>query len=135
MEETIERRKEKRFRCKEGCFAMLWPASSKTGQVVDISPGGIAFRYMARSKREEFSSELESEIEILCSQGDFSSGLLPVENVSDIKMERIFSNLIPWQMRRHSVKFKLLNQEQRFQLERFIEERCLSFTDWSNAPA
>jgi hypothetical protein len=128
MEETIERRKEKRFRCKEGCFAMLWPAASKAGIVLDISSGGLAFRYMARSKPEEFPSELESEIEIICSQDDFSSGLLPVEHVSDIKMERTFSYLIPWQLRRHSVKFKLLSEEQKFQLERslerFIENYC-----------
>ena len=111
MEETIERRKEKRVRCEEGCLAMMWPASSKTGHVLDISAGGLAFRYMARSKAEEFPSELESEIEIICSQDDFSSGLLPVENVSDIKMERSFSDLIPGQLRRHSVKFKLLSEE------------------------
>jgi hypothetical protein len=51
----------------------------------------------------------------------YSSGLLPVENVCDIEIERIFSDLIPRQLRRRSVKFKQLNEGQKLQLERFIE--------------
>ena len=129
MEETIERRKEKRFRTEDGWLAIMWPASSKAGHIVDISLGGLAFRYVARSQPEGFASELESDIEIISSRDDFSSGLLPVENVCDIRMERIFSDLIPMQLRRHSVKFKQLNEEQKFLLERFIEKHCSSLTE------
>lgn len=129
MKEAVERRKDKRFGTDDGCLAMMWPASSKTGHIVDISLSGLAFRYAARSKPEGFPSALESEIEIICSKDNFSSGLLPVENVCDIKMERIFSDLIPMPLRRRSVKFRQLNEEQKYQLERFIEKHCLSLTD------
>jgi len=121
MKEAIERRKDKRFRTEDGCLAIMWPASSKTGHIVDIGLGGLAFRYVARSKPVGFTSELESEIEMISTRTDFSSGLLPVENVCDIEIERIFSDLIPGQLRRRSVKFKQLNEGQKLQLERFIE--------------
>ncbi len=129
MQEAVERRKDKRFRSEEGCLAIMWPASSKAGPIVDMSLRGLAFRYVARSNSEGFASELESDIEIICSREDFSSGLLPVENVSDIKMERIFSDLIPMELRRHSIKFKQLNEEQKSLLERFIEKHCSSLTE------
>lgn len=129
MKDAVDRRKEKRFGTEEGCLAIMWPASSKAGHIVDISLGGLAFRYVARSKPEGSASELESDIEIICSRDDFSSGLLPVENVCDIRMQRIFSDLIPMQLRRHSVKFNQLNEEQKFLLERFIEKHCLSLAD------
>ena len=129
MKEAVERRKDKRFRTEEGYLTMMWPASSKTGHIVDISLGGLAFRYVALSRPEDFPSDLESEIEIICSRNDFSSGLLPVENVSDTEMERNFCDFIPGQLRRRGVKFKQLNEELKFQLERFIEKHCLSLTD------
>jgi hypothetical protein len=129
MKEAIERRKDKRFRTEDGWLAIMWPASSKAGHIVDISLGGLAFRYGARSKLEGCASELESDIEIICSRDEFSSGLFPVENICDIRIEGIFSDLIPMQLRRHSVKFKQLNEEQRFLLECFIEKHCYSLTD------
>ena len=129
MQEPVERRKDKRFRSEEGCLAIMWPASTKAGHIVDISLGGLAFRYVLRSNSEGLASELESDIEIICSREDFSSGLLPVENVSDTKMERIFSDFIPMELRRHSIKFKQLDEEQKFLLERFIEKHCSSLTE------
>lgn len=130
MKEAVDRRKDKRFRTETGHLAIMWPASSKTGHILDISLGGLAFRYVALSKPEgRFTSELEGEIEMICRKDDYSTGLLPVENVSDIKLEQSFSDFIPGQLRRHSVKFKQLNEKQAFRLEHFIQEHCLSHTD------
>jgi hypothetical protein len=42
----VERRKHKRYRCKEGAYAVLSGPVSKMGQILDISRGGLSFRYI-----------------------------------------------------------------------------------------
>lgn len=44
-QESVERRKNKRFRVQEGVFAVLGAKSGRMGQIVDISQGGIAFHH------------------------------------------------------------------------------------------
>ena len=45
MSKTISRRIHKRFKVKEGAFAVLFQNSSKLGQIIDISMGGFSFCY------------------------------------------------------------------------------------------
>ena len=45
MNKTISRRSHKRFKVKEGAFAVLYSNSSKLAQIIDISMAGFSFRY------------------------------------------------------------------------------------------
>jgi hypothetical protein len=57
-EGSAERRKDKRFRAQEGIFALLDSASPKLGPIVDISMGGLAFRYKGKDLPLTESSDL-----------------------------------------------------------------------------
>ena len=46
----IERRKHKRFTVRAGASVTFVPYFSKQGQIVDISEGGLAFRYISGGK-------------------------------------------------------------------------------------
>ena len=50
---TAERRKYKRYTVREGAYAALSPDSTKMGQIVDISRGGLCFRYIAQVDRRD----------------------------------------------------------------------------------
>ena len=43
---TIERRRHKRYKAVEGAYAAISPHSHKLGQVIDISMGGLSFKYI-----------------------------------------------------------------------------------------
>ena len=45
MGEINSRRSHKRFKVKDGAFAVLYQNSSKLAQIIDISPAGFSFRY------------------------------------------------------------------------------------------
>jgi hypothetical protein len=45
MSKIISRRSHKRFKVKDGAFAVLYQGSSKLAQIIDISPTGFSFRY------------------------------------------------------------------------------------------
>lgn len=125
MERTVERRQHERFRVEDGSLAMLWPASSKIGQIIDIGMGGLAFRYTAHSKPKNSFAELESEIELICNRHRFNSDALPIETVSDFKIEDCGVDLYPRQQRRRNLKFGRLSDQQKSQVEYFIQRQCL----------
>ena len=45
MSKPISRRTLKRYKVKDGAFAVLYQNSSKLGQIIDISMAGFSFRY------------------------------------------------------------------------------------------
>ena len=45
MSKIISRRSHKRFKVKDGAFAVLYQDSSKLAQILDISPAGFSFCY------------------------------------------------------------------------------------------
>jgi hypothetical protein len=45
MNEKISRRSHRRFKVKDGAFAVLYQYSSKLAQIIDISIAGFSFRY------------------------------------------------------------------------------------------
>lgn len=44
-----ERRRYTRYKVREGAYAALSPDSTKMGQIVDISRGGLCFRYIVQN--------------------------------------------------------------------------------------
>jgi hypothetical protein len=81
---------------------------------------GLAFQYSAPEKPQDASSD----IEIVLSRADFSSGTLPFRTVSDSRMKGYFGFTFARTQRRRSIQFKELAEDQKAKLEYFIENYC-----------
>lgn len=113
--EVVERRRHKRFQAEEGAYAAVRPQYEKIGQIIDVSRGGLAFRYMVSGSQEDASSELDI---FLIGEG-FHLDKVPFQTVSD---EGIPERLSPGsqKMRRCGVQFGELTQMQILKLKEFI---------------
>lgn len=113
IEKATERRAHKRYRLKEDAIVAT---SARLGQIVDISMGGLSFRYIAKTSTMD---ETSNELDIFLSRDDFYLEKVPFEKVSDdvSVYDSPFSII---KMRRFSVKFGSLTSEQKHQLERFL---------------
>jgi hypothetical protein len=113
--EVVERRRHKRFQAEEGAYAAVRPQYDKIGQIIDVSRGGLAFRYMISGGQEDASSELD----IFLIGDGFHLDKVPFQTVSD---EGIPERLSPGsqKMRRCGVQFGELTQMQILKLKEFI---------------
>ena len=116
-----EKRKNVRLKAREGAFAVPEYDAGVPGQIIDISMGGLAFRYIANGKRTSESFLLD----ILISKDVFYLKKLPVVTVSDFyEMDEAipFSVIL---MRRCGVRFAELTQSKVSQIEYFIRHHSL----------
>lgn len=116
-EKFIERRFHERFRVQQGVYALLKNGSSKLGQIKDISKGGLAFKYINHG--EQLHDPAEVDI-FLSGYGFFLKGI-PCKRISDIHVE----NYVPFstfEMRKLSIQFGTLNDNQMANLDTFIEQ-------------
>ena len=115
-----EKRKHKRFLVKDRTFVMLGPDATQLCHVVDISRGGLSFRYFIESKKL-FDEYMELGI---LSGDNFYLENISVQNISDreIKNESSFSSII---MRRRGIKFDHLTPFQESQLEHLLRNNTL----------
>ena len=114
--EIIERRDHMRFRTQEDAFATLRGRHiSKLGQIIDISKGGLAFRYIDTGGPPNGSHELD----IFLAENGFHLEKVACKTISDSEAEREhpFSTI---KMRRRGVQFRALKKYQTSQLEYFI---------------
>jgi len=120
----VERRKHKRFKVQDSAFVVVGapfrPHSTKVGQIIDMSMGGLAFGYIADEDRSNASSELG----IFLADNSFHLRQIPFETISDLKTNRVpFSSI---SMRRSGVQFGELTHDQISQLEYFIQNHTIS---------
>ena len=113
--ELVERRRHKRSQAEDGAYAAVRPQYDKIGQIIDVSRGGLAFRYIFSGSEEEASSELD----IFLIGDSFHLDKVPFQIVSDEEIPGK-SALGPQKMRRCSVQFGALTQMQILKLEEFI---------------
>lgn len=113
--ELVDRRIHKRFKVQDGALALLRANIRKVGQIIDISRGGLAFRYMSNGERLNGSFELD----ILLANNGFRLEKVPIKSVSDFEIanETSFSSIT---MRRLCAQFGELKHNQISQLEYFI---------------
>jgi hypothetical protein len=111
---NAERRKHKRLRAQDGTLAVLGRPRVTVGQIIDMSLGGLAFRYFA----EEMLSEAPCKMDILLADGLSHLYGIPCETVYDIESTAI--PLTAMVERRRGVKFGDLTPSQRLHLEDFI---------------
>jgi hypothetical protein len=126
--EIAEQRRYKRYEVPTGSFVALGPQNSIQGQIIDISIGGLAFRYMDSKKPID-----ESYLDIFLTERDFCLGKLPITAVSDYEIDNTVTcklvEGVPYRctaMRRSSVQFGELTHHQMSQLEHFIQNHTTS---------
>jgi hypothetical protein len=115
-----ERRKHKRFRPQEGTYAVLSGPVSKMGQIIDISRGGLAFRYIDIGDRPKENCVLD----ILREDNSFRLENVCFRIISDLDASKDFPfSTIP--MRRCGGQLAGLSDRQIYDLEHLME----SFTE------
>jgi c-di-GMP-binding flagellar brake protein YcgR len=117
--ESFERRRHMRFQVPTyGAYAVLrrpWPRSSITGDIVDISLGGLSFRYLG-SKKCPYTSY---DMDISLTDGGFCLNKLRVNTISDIEVES--QTHLGLETRRCGVQFEDLRDSQKAGLRYFIQ--------------
>jgi hypothetical protein len=120
--EIVDQRKHKRYGVPTGSFVVLGSHGSIIGQIIDISLGGVAFRYMnSRQPRDE------SYLDIFLTEGDLSLGKVPFKTISDCEIPNtvLYKVVDPIPigykaMKRVSVQFAQLTSHQISRLENLI---------------
>jgi len=115
-QELVERRIHKRYPVEDGAYAALKGEVNKLGQIMDISVGGLSFRYIDIGDRPKDTFEIDIYVE---SNNGFSLEGLATRSMSDreILKKVPFSSIV---MRRHSVRFEHLSKNHLAQLQYFI---------------
>ncbi len=115
---TVERRKNKRYKALEGAYAAISPKSRKLGQIIDISMGGLSFKYIDTSNTDEQDDQLPEETVFLSSMG-YYVGDLPFKTVEDYEVTDTpsFSSM---KVRKRHVQFKDLSFKQLFDLDYYL---------------
>jgi len=116
----VERRENERFRVKNDAFVALRPHYTKLGQISDISMGGLSFHYMSR---EELPNESFDVLDILVTNDDFFLEKVPFEIVVDLELTKVPLSHVT--IKRCSVRFGALTDDQRSQLEDFIDNHTI----------
>ncbi len=114
------KRKHKRFRSQDLAFAAFGSQSMEISEIIDISKGGLAFRYISDGNQVNKSRELE----IYLANNRFHLKEVPFNTISDFELTSEFplSSII---MRRRGVQFGKLTQDQVSQLGYFIQNHAV----------
>jgi hypothetical protein len=118
--DTVDRRKEQRFKVKEGAYAVLKPYTSKLGQIIDISKNGLSFQYVLNSEQALNASH----VDILLPDSGFFLDNLQFKPVLESKISKDFS-FSTLTVMRYSLEFENLTTDKRNSLEYFIQNHTM----------
>jgi hypothetical protein len=115
---TIERRRNKRYKAVDGAYAAISPNSHKLGQIIDISMGGLSFKYIDTSHDDKELEGTPEEAVFLSSMG-YYVGDLPFKTISDYEITNApsFSSM---KVRKRHVQFTDLSFKQLFDLDYYL---------------
>ena len=120
---TIERRKSKRYDAVDGAYAAISPKSHKLGQIIDISMGGLSFKYIdtnnGDTKNDNIDNQNHSEESIFLSSMGFYVGDLPFKTISDEEVTSAPS-FSAMKVRERKVQFTDLSFKQLFDLDYYL---------------
>jgi hypothetical protein len=126
---TAERRKHERLQIKTKTFAAFFGPNSnrKIGEIINMSAGGMAFRYLNYEKEPYgiISSDKPVEVDIFWQGDGYSLGKVPIKTISDSLISRI-SPVSLIAMRYCRLKFTELTPFQELLLKRFIKNHSSS---------
>ena len=114
-QQTVDRRKQKRFRVREGAFVILRPADIGVGRLVDISMDGLTLDYV--TSREP--SIQPTQLEIFVTDDPFRLFQVPCKTISDFVTYETYNKSMS--KRRRGIQFGKLTESQTAQLEYFIQ--------------
>jgi len=132
MEAGKERRNHKRYSVRPGVFAVLGPDSSRMGQIIDISPDGLAFHY--KNGRDKIAKSYKMSILFDDSlEPSYSPFIFEVTVVSDIviESESPFSNAV---VKRFGMQFLDLTYYQRAWLAECIRDHTTGLLECKLPP-
>jgi hypothetical protein len=121
VEKSPERREHERRKLHAGAFATLSPHPSVAGQILNISEGGLSFRYIASRDHLRDASHLN----ILMTNGSFALRNISIKPVWDHATPNSFAAGLT-SMRHGAVKFGDLTDEQRSDLKIFFQNHTAS---------
>ena len=122
-EELAEGRQHNRVKVDDGGFAQLPHGFPVLGQIIDISKGGLAFRYVASEARTNGSAVLN----ILTTDRRFCLEKIPAKIIRDSAMPEEFS-FHSITLRHCAVQFGELTTSQKLDLEHFIRSNTLTWS-------
>jgi hypothetical protein len=112
--ERIERRKHERYKVDNGALVLLGWYYEKVGRIMDISKGGLAFRYHPQGEEKD-----ESDLAIVLSETNFYLDEVPNRTVWDFEL----ADKVPatsTTRRRRGIQFIDPTDSQKAQIEFFI---------------
>lgn len=118
MHPQEERRQFERFRPKDGTMAVN---SHALGPVIDISMGGLSFRYIV----EDASKPISDTLGIFLSSDNILLDKLSTKLIADEFVSQSTS-FLKTSTRKRSIQFLNLTETQRKNLENFINEKTQS---------
>ncbi len=124
LKQTIERRKHKRFKVKKDAVAILKSNPSQQGKIIDISEGGLAFRYSESGDRSIRLNESDELIINLAEEGFYLDNM-PGKTISDFTLADD-AHLGSMVMKRRGIQFGDLSPNQTDQLDYFIEDHTIA---------
>lgn len=110
----VERRRHDRFKVQSGAIAC--PQLTVAGQIINVSHGGLVFRYVASRKRSHESSTLN----IALTDGSFRLEWIPFIVAWDVPMPQSYSCGVI-SLRYCGVQFRDLADSQTLRLRYFIK--------------
>lgn len=116
----VERRKDKRYRAKEGAYAAISPHSRKLGQIIDISMGGLSFKYIDNSDGQEEKPERS----IFLSSLGYYVGELPFKTIEDCEITN-YPSFSSMRLKKRRVKFTELSFKQLFDLDFYLRNNVI----------
>ena len=134
---TVERRKSKRYKAADGAYAAISPKSHKLGQIIDISMGGLAFKYIdtnnsdtnnSDTNKEDKKNHGKSEESIFLSSMGFYVGDLPFKTISDEEVTNAPS-FSAMKVRERKVQFTDLSFKQLFDLDYYLRNNVTDQTE------
>lgn len=113
-----DRRSYPRYKVNDGAYAALSPDSTIMGQIIDISRGGLCFRYIVH--REQAFESMATHIFV--GDNGFYLEKMPYKTIEDEQIDHgsTFSTII---MRQRRVYFSNLSPNQFAQLDYFLLNR------------
>ncbi len=125
MTKKKERRKHKRYPTKKGSYATISPNSHVLGQIVDISMGGLAFKYIdTKPDKKNRSSNKET---LFLSSMDNYVGDINFETIDDYEAPDFETPDVSFDtmtIRIRHIKFLDLKLKQLFDLDYYIENNA-----------
>jgi hypothetical protein len=121
-EGLLEDRQHNRVKVDDGGFAQLSPGLPVLGEIIDISRGGLAFRYVASES---------TVLNILTTDHRFCLEKIPARIIRDAAMPEQF----PYgsiTLRHCAVQFGQLTPSQKLGLEHFIRSNTLTWSTWKS---